>query len=295
MAEKIAVAVIHGVGRQGSDFAEGLIDQVKDRFGEVVGGSGHNPDEMLVMEPVLWAPVLENEENELWRRVKRGADLDFVGLRQFILSFAADAIAYQPVLMGATKEARAVYDAVHTKLAESLKRLAEKAGPKAPLCIVAHSLGTVIASNYLYDLQKKDNGFIASDVRALTQDTPLERGETLASFYTFGCPIALWCLRYDDFGKPIAVPAPKLADHYPALPVKACEWINFYDPDDILAYPLRKLNATYGKAVKEDRAVNVGGWLSSWNPLSHTEYWTDDNVTDPIAAGLVRLWKAVNP
>lgn len=100
LAEKIAVAVIHGVGRQGDDFAVGLIDKVKDRFGELIGQSGQNTDELLVMEPVFWAPVLENEENELWRRLKRGADLDFVGLRQFMMSFAADAIAYQPVPTG---------------------------------------------------------------------------------------------------------------------------------------------------------------------------------------------------
>jgi hypothetical protein len=289
MTQNIAVAVIHGVGRQGSDFAEGIIGKVKDRFGELISGSGQNPDEVLVMEPALWAPVLENEENELWRRLKRGGDLDFVGLRQFMVSFAADAIAYQPV----PKE-RAVYDAIHAKVAESLKRLAEKAGPKAPLCIVAHSLGTVIASNYFYDLQNDANrDLIAPAVRALTGDTPLERGETFASFYTFGSPIALWSLRYTNFGKPIAVPSPKLAMHQPSLP-KKCEWINFYDRDDILAYPLRKLNQAYRDVVTEDRAVNVGGWLTSWNPLSHTAYWTDRDVTTPIAEGLAGLWKAVN-
>jgi len=244
---------------------------------------------MLVMEPLYWAPVLENAENELWRRLKRGADLDFVGLRQFMVSFAADAIAYQPV----PKE-RAAYDAIHTQVAEGLGRLAAKAGPRAPLCFVAHSLGTVIASNYLYDLQAgAARGLIAPAVQAKIGATPLERGETLASFYTFGSPIALWSLRYDDFGTPIAVPSPRLARHHPALPRK-CEWINFYDPDDIIGYPLRKVNQAYGRAVTEDRAVNAGGWLSSWTPLSHNNYWEDEDVTHPIAEGLARLWKAAN-
>lgn len=180
-------------------------------------------------------------------------------------------------------------------MAESLKRLAEKAGETSPLCIIAHSLGTVIVCNYLHDLQKTKKSFMAADVRSLTRDTLLERGETFASFYTFGSPVALWSLRYDDFGAPIAVPAPTLKTHHPSLHTKKCEWINFHDPDDILAYPLRKLNEAYRKVVIEDRAVNVGGWLSSWNPLSHTAYWTDRDVTRPIADGLARLWKAVNP
>lgn len=292
MAQNIAVAVIHGVGRQGSDFAEGLIDKVKDRFAELISGLGHNPDEMLVMEPVLWSPVLENEENELWRRLKREANLGYSDLRQFIISFAADAIAYQPIATG--PKARTVYDAIHAKMAESMKRLAEKAGQKAPLCIVAHSLGTVIVCNYLYDLQKTEKSFMTGSLRSLTAATPLERGETLASFYTFGSPIAIWSLRYENFGTPIAVPSEKLGTHWPSIPATECQWINFYNRNDILAYPLKTLNDAYGKVVTEDRLVSVGGWLRSWNPFSHTEYWTDNDVTNPIAEGLARLWKAAN-
>ena len=76
---------------------------------------------------------------------------------------------------------RAVYDAIHKTMAEGLKRLAGKAGPTAPLCVVAHSLGTVIACNYLYDLQKTEGSFIDKDLCTLTQVTPLEHGETFAS------------------------------------------------------------------------------------------------------------------
>ena len=36
---------------------------------------------------------------------------------------------------------------------QTLAELAQEAGPDAPLCVIAHSLGTIIASNYLYDLQ----------------------------------------------------------------------------------------------------------------------------------------------
>jgi len=35
-------------------------------------------------------------------------------------------------------------------------------------------------------------------------NTPLERGETLTLLYTLGSPIAIWSLRYPDFGVPIA-------------------------------------------------------------------------------------------
>ena len=48
----------------------------------------------------------------------------------------------------------------------------------APLCVVAHSLGTVIASNYLYDLMKRRGSFMGTRVRGQINGTPLERGET---------------------------------------------------------------------------------------------------------------------
>ena len=126
----------------------------------------------------------------------------------------------------------------------------------------------------------------------MKKSTPLENGETLTLMYTMGSPIAIWSLRYEDFGVPIPVPSPKLADHHPGL---AGEWVNFYDPDDVIGYPLSTLNDAYGASVERDVAVNVGGPLSSWNPLSHVAYWTDGDVTKPIAESLARVWRDLNP
>ena len=41
--------------------------------------------------------------------------------------------------------------------------LAQEAGPDAPLCVIAHSLGTIIASNYIYDLQVDPFKHLISD------------------------------------------------------------------------------------------------------------------------------------
>jgi hypothetical protein len=290
MGTKIAVAILHGIGQQNPNFADGIIKELKDRFAGLIGQASPDPRAELEMEGIYWAPVLQDREDELWKRLRKGGDLDFLSLRQFMVSFAGDAIAYQP----APKE-RAAYEAVHERVAEHLAALAGRAGPAAPLCVLAHSLGTVIASNYFYDLQADPRRrLVAPKVRRAMGLTPLEKGETFTSLYTFGSPIALWSLRYADFGRPIAVPSPRLGDHHPAL-VKVAEWVNFYDEDDVIGYPLRTLNAAYRDAVKEDKLVNAGGLFSSWNPLSHNRYWTDNDMTKPIANGLARVWRAVNP
>jgi hypothetical protein len=105
---------------------------------------------------------------------------------------------------------------VHEEFAEGLKKLTQKAGCDAPLFIVAHSLGTVIASNYLYDLQYIPEK-TPDTIKTKIGHSPLERGETLTSFYSFGSPLALWSLRYADFDQPITVPSPLLVQHYPSL------------------------------------------------------------------------------
>ncbi len=287
MSQRIAVAIIHGVGKQDPNFADGMAQELKDRFAREMGKKLKDPASELAILPVYWAPAVQDAEEELWRRMKRGGEMDFTALRRFLVDFVADAIAYQP-----TPKDRRIYDGIHEKFAESLNRLAAEAGEKAPLCVIAHSLGSVIASNYFYDLQHPKRPLIASRVKKKIGDTPLERGETFTLFYTLGSPIAMWSLRYPNFGVPIEVPSPGLSKHYPDL---AGEWVNYYDEDDVIAYPLKTLNEAYRKAIKADREINAGGLLSSWNPVSHLGYWTDNDVTKPIARELARTWRTVNP
>ncbi|MGH7377944.1 MAG: hypothetical protein ACREKK_11045 [Candidatus Methylomirabilales bacterium] len=70
--------------------------------------------------------------------------------------------------------------------------------------------------------------------------------------------------------------------------------MNYCDEDDVIGYPLKTLNGAYQKVVKADRGVNADGLLSAWNPASHLGYWTDNDVTTPIAGALARTWRTVN-
>jgi hypothetical protein len=283
MGHTVAVLSLHGIGRTKPGYSAPLVRALTKRLARRLGAEAgrHNP--AVVFEEVNWSAALQAAENRLWKRLRPAAPLHYERLRHFMLDSAADAIAYQPI-----HSDRSAYDSIHAEVAASLGRLAARAGEAAPLCVIAHSLGTVIASNYLYDLMKKRCSFLAPRVNASIGGTPIERGETLALLYTMGSPIALWSLRYPDFGVPICFPPHELARHHPGVQAR---WINLYDPDDVIGYPLRPLNARYAAAVTEDRPVNVGSWLTSWNPLAHTGYWGDGRVADLISIDIADTWR----
>lgn len=136
-------------------------------------------------------------------------------------------------------------------------------GDKEPVTFIAHSLGTVIASDFIWDRQdKKDFG----DFK-------------LSNFFTMGSPIALFALRWgaDLFNQPIHIDDPR-----------GC-WVNILDKDDPIAYPLKELNQEYNNAVLADKEVNVG-------PLgaAHVMYWKNEKVHKIIAHKLAVDWLQLN-
>lgn len=290
MPKKVACLLIHGIGKQKENYADSITFELKKQFAYSIKGQSKNPEKELIIEPVLWSNVFQNAEDELWEKLKKGGSLDYRNLRRLMIDFAADAIAYVKIPNDSY-----AYDSVHSIFAKSLHKLSRMAGEKAPLSIIAHSLGTVIASNFIYDYQASEQKpyLIPEAVKKESSDTPLERLETLVSFYTLGSPIPIWALRYNKpkFGMPVTIPSPKIKDYYPDL---KGEWINYYDRDDIIGFPLKTINEEYNKAVTADREINVGDIFSSWNPAAHLGYWSDSNVIIPIAESLANIWLKIN-
>lgn len=296
MAKKMAVAIIHGMGRQDDDFDKDITKKLIKLFKKVEPTAPHDT---LVIKPIWWADILETAESDLLEAAKRGGDIHLMNSRRFVIHYGGDVIAYQPL-----PNNRSAYDAIHQVVLDTFVALAQDAGADAPLCVIAHSLGSVVISNYFWDLQNRGDtetdSFISSEIyHAVDQSqSALVKGETFAHFYTLGSPLAIWGLRFSDgnpssednprFGKPIEFPPKQLKVPEGMKP----EWINFYDKEDVIGYPLRELNKIYRKAVTEDREVNVGNWLfQSWNPFSHTGYWTSDDVIEPIAESLAKTWR----
>jgi pimeloyl-ACP methyl ester carboxylesterase len=259
MAAEVGVLIIHGMGSQQADFSEELEMEIVDQVGT-------NSDK-ICFESVYWAPILSARESRVWTNLSKFHDLDWVRLRKFVLNALGDATAYRYI----PDEPDCTYYQIHYKVHESIKRLHAQLGDDKPVIVIAHSLGAFIMSNYIWDRQQ------GKDVDRYGQ-TAFERMESLAGFVTFGCNIPLFVLAYEEI-ECFTFPPTTLK---PDLAAKA-KWLNFFDPDDILGWPLKELSDSYRKAVTEDREINVGSILTSWNPVSHSEYWTDNNFTRPVA------------
>lgn len=279
MGFKLGVLLIHGMGDQSADFADGMIGELTKRVRRAGGDDRH-----ICFQKIWWAPILAQKEADLIRRMSDS--LDWMSLRRFVIRSLADAIAYQASYRRISAHQISVYKQVHQEIGRSVRSLRKrlrsgkpKEAPEAPLVIIGHSLGCHMISNYIWDVRHKS--------ASSKPKNAFDRMETISAVITMGCNIPLFALAFERL-EPIEFPTPGIRNVFPAETDpeelrQVTQWWNFYDPDDVLGYPLRSLDPLYAQAVDRDIAVNVGGLFTSWNPASHMAYWTDNDVTVPVA------------
>lgn len=260
MASEIGILVVHGMGVQAPDFADGFIAEVDERLDGLGITSG-----TVAWQPAYWADLLDGSERALWETLARSSNLDWVTIRKFFINFFADAIAYQRV----PRATHDMYRDIHTRIHDHLVALRSSLGHQdKPLIVVAHSLGSVIVSNYIWD-EWTEKGLGANAFESM---------KTLTGLVTFGSNIPLFTLALPEI-QSITFPPTSLPAHLKA----SAKWLNFFDADDVLGYPLKPLSPSFDSAVSEDIEINVGGLFTSWNPVSHAAYWTDNDFTKPVA------------
>lgn len=282
MGDRIGVLIVHGMGSQEPGYSKPFVQELSHELGSA---SRH-----VVWEEVVWGTALREREEQLWNSMQSavapdGTDipLSWLPARQFVLRFVGDALAYHRE--GQTTSARAtIHEVISRHVGQLDHRLDD---PRAPVVVLAHSLGAYIMSDYVWDRQHP--GGAADSRRALN---------TLTGMITFGCCIPLFALALDT-PAPIDLPGTDVTG-----PVRdAARWLNYLDRDDIVAWPIKPLYARELEALTpaqretvsriEDHEIDVGGPITRWNPASHEGYWTDQDFIRPVArylAALVRAW-----
>ena len=276
-----ALLTVHGMGETPRDYAEKLFEAVAARLGPLSAQVG--------FRSIYYQDILKPNQETVWARVSETTHLRYADLRRFLLFGFGDAAG----LENRKEIDGSVYELAQEAIARQLLAVARH-DPSTSVVFLAQSLGCQVLSSYVYDAQKAAAGGqvgagIWKDIDAWARRALGERltepekrflaGATCSAFVTTGCNIPIFCAAHKQMDiRPIARPTARF------------EWINLYDPDDALGWPLQPLSPGYA-ALVDDRAINAGQgvvtWiLKSWNPLSHSAYWADAQVLDLLAQRL---------
>jgi hypothetical protein len=285
---RVAFVTVHGMGKTHRNYADAVWSRLKAGLGADAAD--------FAFEPAFYQDILQPNQDLVWNRTRAMSNIHYDNLRQFVLFGFGDAAG----LENRKEFDGSSYELAQLEIARALLLARERCGAfNVPLVLLAHSLGCQVLSSYIYDAQKARKIATGaappgSDVRAgiwkddiqrfalaisgrptLSDDEiAFLRCDTCTALLTTGCNI------------PVFVAAHKNMDIIPIDPPNGGDfaWINVYDPDDVLGWPLEPLSDRYRNLV-EDRTVNAGrgmvDWiLKSWNPLSHELYWDDPEVLD---------------
>jgi hypothetical protein len=273
MQAKVVVVCIHGMGAQYKvgkqepgeiSFSAGMRAKVANRFG--VGF-----EEDVCWTELYWADILQDRQ-ESFAHALRTQGLES-RLRTFVLYNLSDPACYQQ----GHNEADSSYERIHARITESLRRIDTMVPAGTPVIFAAHSLGGHILSNYIYDAMANP---------ATPRHLPVSGFAGFRRLYTFGCNIPVFMMAVKHIK---AITFPGMGDKGENSPW----WVNLYDRDDPLGFPLGYIGGTYNElaAARElvDIEINAGGLPINMTPFSHNEYWTDKDVYGRITDDCLRF------
>jgi hypothetical protein len=108
--------------------------------------------------------------------------------------------------------------------------------------------------------------------------------ETLTTLVTYGSTIPIFLPPVSPI-ECVSLPRETLSPQLRAV----ARWLNVYDPDDLLGYPLANIWDDLKGTRIDDVAINAGPFPLSETPLSHGFYDRDADFVRLVAAELTKV------
>jgi hypothetical protein len=310
MPYQYALLCMHGMGDLGKGEFKEDIAKVKQELAERM------PDEQFSQiyipeEGVFYSDITQKEEVAVWEAMadpkQGGLDTGLIRrninnqLRKFIIYGFSDAMAFTG--FDGSPDVSGPYTEAQECIRKALGDIYQQCGKDVKIVMLTHSLGCQVMSNYVWDAQlharnmsdRIDSRSIWSASKyASTGDALLDEFlhlKSLKTWVTTGCNIPIFVSGFKDVR---AVDNQNYDYDF--------DWVNYFDYDDVLGWPLRPLNVLFkankigahGRSyadVVTDIQVNandgiLGAITSSWNPLAHTQYWGDNTVLKELVSKL---------
>ncbi|WP_300529629.1 hypothetical protein [Maricaulis sp.] len=301
MAGAVVVLVFHGIGTYRDKFGtkksfdRPLWDGLYRRMGEVLE------------KDVIWAPVLWSlEDLEAYQKDLIKERKDWKRLFGFVASALADASAYQMLALDHENRKGSNYYRVQRTVYGALRGAAARAEAlgheldKTPILAVCQSMGCHILSSYAWDVRQHPERIF--DEGEEVEYASFATLENLASAVFTGCNLPLLTA-----GIPVERKVPLRITRNSAKWGRAQRWLNFYDPDDVLGYPLEEEFAAYwgGRHPDQEQLLAERGrdpdaevWVkdteyemrtvlglptpTGMSPFVHNEYWRSGEVLSAV-------------
>ncbi len=234
MTKTLGVLFLHGIGTKkmhdnpkkpySKDLEKGIIDN----FGDGEEGK-------VVFQEVIYQDILDNYQTTYFDKAMNEG-LDDRKTRKLFMKILGDATAYanNQAKIDIDNVTQTLYNSIHKKVDQAVAKLESNLDSGANLVIIAHSLGGLVISNYIYDILENKRGSLPS------LDSSFKKLESCQALITFGCNIPLFAMTLDQFN-PISLPLSnkgKVPDDPGYLKNR---WLNVYDNDDALGWPLLPL------------------------------------------------------
>lgn len=266
MSSKDLIAlIIHGMGTHKKGYAKDFINGIRKQLDV--------PErDRIEFAPIRYSDELAMGQSELWESTKKQLGRErslfkFDWVREFMLTSFSDAASYEHRRFGSNDSPYlAVHQVIRERIAQAVSDIDGGDG-EYRVILLAHSLGTQVMSNYIYDVQNHKGLWI--DGNGPDEHEDLSK---LARIVSYGCNIPMFLsARSKSEIKPIDPPRDRF------------EWNNYYDRQDVLGWPLQPINDAYDDLVN-DFQVSVGGNLTGWNPGSHMQYMVDKGFHKKVAS-----------
>jgi len=305
----VGVIFVHGIFVDNPNFSDEMEGELRKRMTAEQRACVH-------FDSVYWAGEVRRHQKNFIANAVDAAGITNNRLRDFVLYGLGDAAAYQKT----PYRKHSIYYSVHDKIIDALDRL--DAVPQlqtAPLVFIGHSLGCHVISTFLWDLNRLRQSTVEviqaeipdksvqnewMDEWRKLQDanaSPFRKLETVAGLVTLGNNMPLFTFAFGPdrvfpVTKPPEIPGIPPSRVHAAFPgiglppplQDQAKWLNFFDKDDVLGFPLKPLNRSYSSETRiTDIPVRSGKMARSvpfWGIYeAHVGYWTNPVVLDKTA------------
>jgi len=230
---KVAIITLHGQGSFKTNAHKKMIKNILDEIDYNRG--------LIEVFPVLYYSKAQANQSGLISRMKIARPRVVSWVRDKIISSFGD-----PASIYHNKQE---YDYVMQKIKKEFIKAQAYVGENGSIVVVAHSLGGVLISNYLWDAQKAGIKY-----------------RRLKLVATTGNPYGIFVSAI-NYNKIEAM----------SKPCFGFKWLNFWNKKDALSAPMQILSDGYKYLVK-DIEVKKGFWF-----FAHAKYKDDKNVYREIA------------